>query len=64
MIPIAIGNERNPDACRDRRVFFNSLLIRASTKLLRMLYYSPWPLAAAGCTAAFYKNRWDILFSA
>jgi len=28
MIPIAIGNERNPDACRDRWVFFNSLLNR------------------------------------
>ena len=26
MIPIAIWNERNPDACRDRGVFFNSLL--------------------------------------
>ncbi|MCX5902075.1 MAG: hypothetical protein NTV89_01105, partial [Proteobacteria bacterium] len=26
MIPIAIENERNPDAGRDRWVFFNSLL--------------------------------------
>jgi len=26
MIPIAIGNESNPDAGRDRWVFFNSLL--------------------------------------
>jgi len=27
MIPIAIGNERNPDSCRDRWVFFNGLLV-------------------------------------
>jgi hypothetical protein len=26
MIPITIGNERNPETHRDRRVFFNSLL--------------------------------------
>jgi len=35
MIPIAIGNERNPDACRDRWVFFNSLLkTKRKVKLL------------------------------
>jgi len=40
MIPIAIGNERNPETGRDRWVFFNSLLIQQEVKKMPIYEYT------------------------
>gem|GEM_PF-3145786 len=34
MIPIDIGNERNPDVYRDSWVFFNSLIVGNNTVIV------------------------------
>jgi hypothetical protein len=50
MIPIIIGNERNPETHRDRRVFFNSLLNvimeTSATSLYRLDFNEAQKIAA------------------